>query len=354
MNGHPTLRRIPAWLPRVISNRPPVRSTMFATVLVAVLLLGLLVAGCGGDATTTTVAPSTTAAPSTTIAPETTLAPTTTVAAFPVTVTDDNGDAATINAAPTRIVSTAPAGTETLFALGLGDKVVGVTSLDDYPPEVADIAKVGDFMTNTEAVMALSPDLVVGYSGNEEALTPVKAAGCPVIIFNPATLDGIYANISLLGTATGTSAKAEELIASIKAEIKAVTDTTSLLATRPKVFYAVDNTLWTCGPGSFVDELLALVNAENVGSAQPDAAGVQAYYQFSPEQLLAADPDIVLLPNTAYASADEFTGDARFASLRAVKEGHVFMVNDILITRPGARIGQGLKTLAEAVHPGAL
>ena len=132
-----------------------------------------------------------------------------------------------------------------------------------------------------------------------------------------------------------------------------MTDKTATTGTKPKVFYAVDNTLWTCGPGSFVDELLTLVNATNVGSLPgKDAPGVQAYYQFSPEQLVAADPDVILLPNTAYTSADEFTADARFGSLRAVKEGHVYLVNDVLITRPGARIGEGLKTLAEAVHPG--
>jgi iron complex transport system substrate-binding protein len=341
MNGRPTLRRTPAL-------HSHATSTLLVVAVAVVALAALLVAGCGADTTTTTMAPTTTLAPVTTLAPTTTTA----AAAFPVTVIDDNGDTATVKAEPRRIVSTAPASTETLFALGVGDRVVGVTSLDDYPAEVADIAKVGDFTANTEKVMALSPDLVVGYSGNEEALAPVKQAGAAVIVFNPASLDGIYDNITTLGAVTGTAGKAAELIASIQAEVKAVTDKTATIGDRPKVFYAVDNTLWTCGPGSFVDELLTLVNVTNVGSMQPEGAGVQAYYQFSPEQLVAADPDVILLPNTAYTSTDEFTSDARFGSLRAVKEGQVFLVNDILITRPGARIGQGLKTLAEAVHPG--
>jgi iron complex transport system substrate-binding protein len=351
MNGHPTPCRTTARSARVNACRAHTLKSplLVAAVLVAILLAALLVAGCGGDTTTTTAAPATTAAPSTTLAPTTTAA----AATFPVTVTDDNGDSSTIKAEPLRIVSTAPASTETLFALGVGSKVVGVTSLDDYPPEVKDIAKIGDFQANTEAVMALSPDLVVGYSGNEEALARVKAAGAPVVIFNPANMDGIYANIALLGSATGTSAKAEELIAGIKAQVKDVADKAAKTGQKPKVFYAVDNTLWTCGPGSFVDELLGLVNAVNVGSAQPDSAGVQAYYQFSPEQLVAADPDIILLPNTAYTSTEEFTKDARFAQLKAVKTGHVYVINDILVTRPGARVGEGLKTLAQAVHPEA-
>jgi iron complex transport system substrate-binding protein len=352
MNGRPMLRRTPASRSLVTSTRSRMlaSSTLLVAALAVVVLAALLVAGCGADTTTTTVVPATTVAPVTTLAPTTTTA---VAAAFPVTVTDDNGDTATVTAEPKRIVSTAPASTETLFALGVGDRVVGVTSLDDYPPEVESIAKVGDFTANTEKVMALSPDLVVGYSGNEEALAPVKQAGAPVIVFNPASLNGIYADITTLGAVTGTADKAAELIASIQAEVKTVTDKTATIGAKPKVFYAVDNTLWTCGPGSFVDELLTLVNATNVGSLPgKDAAGVQAYYQFSPEQLVAADPDVILLPNTAYTSTDEFTADARFGSLRAVKEGRVYVVNDILITRPGARIGQGLKTLAEAVHPG--
>jgi iron complex transport system substrate-binding protein len=319
--------------------------------LVLLVAASALVAGCGSDAeavqTSATVASSTTTAPPTTAAQSTT----TTAAAFPVTITDDNGNAVTVKAEPRRIVSTAPASTETLFALGVGDRVVGVTSLCDYPPEVAGIAKIGDFQANTEAVMALSPDLVVGYSGNEEALAPVQAAGAPVIILNPASIDGIYANITALGAATGATAKATELVESIKAQIEEVTAATAAAGEKPRVFYALDNTLWTCGPGSFVDELLALVNAVNVGSENA-GEGAQPYYQLSPEQLIAADPDIILLPNTAYTSVDTFVADARFASLSAVKNGKVILIDDVIITRPGARIGQGVKILAEAVHPG--
>jgi iron complex transport system substrate-binding protein len=356
MNGHPRPRRRSAWSQNHTPLRPRKSAAplLLAALLALLLAASMLAAGCGSGSVADT---STTAAPTPTTAPPTTAAsPTTTAAAatFPVTVTDDNGVSVTIETEPMRIVSTAPASTETLFALGLGDRVVGVTSLDDYPPEVKNIAKIGDFQANTEAVMALSPDLVVGYSGNEEALAPLQAAGAAVIIFNPATMDGIYANISTLGAATGATAAATELLESIKAQVNEVTDATLATGKSPRVFYALDNTLWTCGPGSFVDELLALVNATNVGSeAGADAAGVQAYYQFSPEQLVAADPEIILLPNTAYTSADEFVADARFAGLSAVRNGNVILIDDVIVTRPGTRIGQGLRTLAEAVHPEA-
>ncbi|MCL5736668.1 MAG: ABC transporter substrate-binding protein [Actinobacteria bacterium] len=346
------------WPPRRRTFSPPVALTAITSVAALLLVsLSLVLIGCGsspaGETTTSTAGVTTPAAAdtTTTVATDTT----TTVATFPVTVVDDNKANVTIKVEPTRIVSTAPSNTELLFALGLGDRVVGVTSLDDYPPEAAKIAKVGDFQINTEAVMALSPDLVIGYAGAEEALKPVQAKGTPVIILNPATVEGIYANIATVGMATGATAKAAELVDSIKAQIKQISDAAAATGQSPKVFYAVDNTLWTCGPGSFVDDLLQLAHATNVAAMRgADSAGVQAYYQFAPEQLVASDPDIILVPNTAYKSADEFTGDARFKSLRAVKEGHVYLINDVVVTRPGPRIGDGLKTLVDIIHPGAL
>ncbi|MBN1322323.1 MAG: ABC transporter substrate-binding protein [Thermoleophilia bacterium] len=366
MNGHRTPRHTPAG-PRSLSSRRRrlSHSPLLLVLLLLTLLLGgsLLFAGCGSDgadaadtSAPTTAEPTTTSAAATT---STVAAPTSTTAAteaaFPVTVTDDNGASVTVEGEPMRIVSTAPASTETLFALGLGDRVVGVTSLCDYPAEVESITKIGDFMANTEAIMALSPDLVVGYSGNEEALAPIQAAGAAVIIFNPATVDGIYSNITTLGAVTGKTAEAAALIESIKAEIADVAKAAAATGDKPRVFYGLDNTLWTCGPGSFVDEMLSLANCANIGSSDTfEGVAVQAYYQLTPEQLVAADPDVILLPSSSgYSSAEEFTGDPRFAGLTAVKDGRVYLFDDTTVTRPGARVGQGLRLLAEAIHPGA-
>jgi len=352
MTGHPRPRRSTAGPALPPSQRRHHLSFVPLVLPVALMLLlsgALLLAGCGSG-TTTTSETSTTAAPTETTA-STTAQPA--EGTFPVTVTDDNGNSATIKAKPMRIVSTAPANTWTLFALGVGDRVVGTTSLAGEPPEAASIAKIGDFQANTEAIMALSPDLVVGYSGNEEALAPVKAAGAPVLILNPMTLEQIYANITTVGAATGATGKAAEVVESIKAQINGVTDVTSKLDFSPKVFYALDNTLWTAGPGSFVDELLKLVGATNIGSMAGSPAAGQPYFQFTPEQLVAADPDVILLPSSTYQSVDEFTSDPRFANLTAVKEGAVSIVDDVVITQPGPRIGEGVAALAKAVHPGA-
>ncbi len=298
MNGHQMPHR-----PKVRSSSPLARRRhLWSTVLLILLLLvpaligSLLVAGCGSDKSAVEEAvTSTTAAPTTTIADsvDTTAAPTDTTATtttgpskgtFPVTVTDDNGTSVTVSVEPMRIVSTAPANTETLFALGVGERVVGVTSLDDYPPEVASITKIGDYTANTEAIMALNPDLVLGYSGNEEALAPIEAAGTPVLILNPTDLQGIYANITTIGAVTGATGAASELVEQLKALIAEITETAKAAGESPTVFYALDNTLWTCGPGSFVDELLALAHATNVAATGPDGSAAQAYYQFTPRR----------------------------------------------------------------------
>ncbi len=305
-------------------------------VLLVVLLLTIGLVGCG-DTTTTTVAPTT----STTEASEATDAGT-----FPVTVTDDAGTEVTVTASPERIVSTSPANTEILFALGAGDRVVAVTSLDDYPPEVADIEKIGDFQPNTEAIIAMSPDLVVGYSGNEEALQPLVDAGVPVLMMNAASVEGIYTDISTIGAAVGVTAAAETLIADLRAEIEGIANSAGEAGEKPTVFYALDDTLWTVGPGSFVDELISLAGATNVA-----AAGPNPYFQYTPEELVAADPDAVLLPMTVFSTTEAFSADPRFATLRAVTEGRVYLIDDATVTRPGPRVGEGLRIVAAALHP---
>jgi iron complex transport system substrate-binding protein len=326
MNGHPIPRRRLAWLPLL---------TIICLSSLA-LACALLLAACGSDEGPT----ATTAASRT---------------AFPVTVTDDLGTAVTITAEPARIVSTAPSNTQILFALGVGDRVVGVNSLDDYPPEVAGIAKVGDYQVNTEAVMALSPDLVVGYSGNEEGLAPIQAGGAAVLIFDPKSVAGIYSNIEAIGAATGTSAAAVALIDDVKTAVQEIADAAAATGDKPSVFYLVDNTLWTCGAGTFVDELLTLANADNAAAIPGDAA-TESYYQTNAERLVAADPEVIVLSGLAFTSIEEFTTDPRFTSLTAVKEGHVVLIEaeyDKLVTVPGPRIAEGLRALADAIHPGA-
>lgn len=318
MYGHSTPRRNPAW-----------RIMLFGAFFCALILsLSFALAGCGQEETTVD-------------------------GAF-ATVTDDNGVAVTIPAEPARIVSASPAATQILFSLGAGDRVVGVNQWDDYPAEVVDLPKVADMQVNTEAVVALSPDLVVGGAGQEEALSAIQAAGTPVIILNPPTIEGIYADITLVGVAIGAEDEAATVIESMRERFTDLSEAAAAAGESPSVFYALDDTLYTCGPGSFVDGLLSLASATNVASTD---AGSDApdYYQFAPEQLVASDPDIVIL-GAFYGGVDKFTADPRFAGLTAVSEGRVFALDaqyDTLLTLAAPRIVEGFAGLVKLIHPEA-
>ncbi|GAB4245470.1 MAG: ABC transporter substrate-binding protein [Thermoleophilia bacterium] len=328
----PSSAKRPALLYR---PRHPLRFPLSVTLflLLAAATLVLIPMGCGGSEPDEEIpAEETEAADS--------------ASDYPVTVTDATGADIVIPARPERIVSTAPANTEILFAVGAGGRIVGVTSLDDYPPEVERIEKIGDFQPNVEKILSLEPDLVLGYAGNEEVLQPVSGEGIPVVIMNPRSVEEIFSSIEMVGRITGRSDAAEEVVLSLRAEMEGIANAAEEAGSTPRVFYALDNTLWTAGPNSFVDALLNMVSAENIA-----AAGPSDYFQYTPEELIAADPDIVLLPKSVYTSTDEFTEDPRLSGLRAVAEGNVRLVDDVIITRPGPRIAEGLRVLAEAVHP---
>jgi iron complex transport system substrate-binding protein len=318
MNGHPTPRRLPVWLP------------LSTVVLILVLALAFTLAGAGCDSGQKGES-----------------------GGF-ATITDDNGAEVAIPAKPERIVSTSPAATQILFALGVGDRVLGVNQWDDYPAEVANLPKVADMQVNIEAVMALSPDLVLGAAGQEEALATIQAAGAAVVVLNPATVEGIYNDITAVGKAVGAQDEAVGLIESMRETFAELSADAAATGESPSVFYAIDDTLYTCGLETFVDELLTLASATNVAS-QPlaDGAAAVGYFPFTPEQLVAADPDIVIL-GAFYGGVEKFTSDSRFAGLTAVKEGRVFALEeqyDKLLTLAAPRIVEGFRGLVTLIHP---
>lgn len=276
----------------------------------------------------------------------TTPPPATAQASFPVTITDDAGRTVTVEAAPERIVSLAPANTEILFALGLGDKVVGVTSYDDYPTEVADIAKVGDFTgPNIEAVAAADPDLVVATTGvQSDAITRLEELGATVIAVDPQSIAGVYENITEVGQVTGAVAAAEELVAEMKEQAEEVS---AAIADAEKVTAFIEigqDPLFTAGTGTLINELLEAAGGENVVS---DAG----YVPYSVEQLVEADPAVYMATKGTMSDPDALDSRAGYAELSAIKNDRVIILDDNLVTRPGPRVVEGLRQIAEGLHP---
>lgn len=315
--------------------------------LVALLLVFALPA-CAPGATTTAPMPSSPTASATASAE----------AHYPLTLIDDAGHEVTIDAEPARIVSLAPSNTEIVCALDACDRLVGVTDFDDYPPEVAQIDDVViATQVDIERVVAAEPDVVLA-AGNE--LTPsavieqLAGLDLAVVVLYPESLDEVYADIELLGTVLDRGAEAEALVAGMVERVAAVVSAVDG-AERPLTLYEVfysEGTTYTAGEGSFLAALLELAGATALTG---DAQGV-----IGAEDLVAADPELILLGAASYDAslADPETALETVAArpgwsdLAAVLAGRVIpFLDDIVTTRPGPRIVDGLEALARAIHP---
>jgi len=305
------------------------RTAVAAALLAATSLALLALVGC-----------STAPAPT----PESSSAPA--VSAFPVTITDDASTTVTIKSEPKRIVSLAPADTEIAFALGLGDRVVGVTTYDDYPAEVKGITKIGDFANpNVEAIAGTKPDLILATTGVQaDVVKKLEALGAAVITIDPQNLDGVYVDIERVGKATGTSEKAAAVVDSMKADVAKIEQT---IEGQPAVTTFVEigqNPLYTVGSGTLIDELIKLAGGINVVT-QP------GYVAYASEQLIKADPQVYLATEGSGSQPATIAKRAGFAKLTAVVNNRVVILDDNLVSRPGPRVVEGLRQMAAALHP---
>ncbi|MDD3621276.1 MAG: helical backbone metal receptor [Methanofollis sp.] len=273
----------------------------------------------------------------------------------PVTVTDDFGEEVTIATRPMRIISLSPANTEIIFALGLGDRVVGVTDYCNYPEEATEKPKVGGFSTvNIERVVAEKPDLVFASVGNtEEVVTHLRKLGLTVVTINPDSVQGSLHDIKLVGRATGTDAEAEALTSSMQERIDAVTETVKSASDRPTVMHVVwYDPVWVSGNNTFQDELIEIAGGVNAFS---DLEGWQIV---TLEKVLTTDPDVILVNSGTGMDGGEndliyryFADEPRFQDLKAVKEGRLYIVPSDVIDRGGPRIVDAIDAVAADIHP---
>lgn len=274
--------------------------------------------------------------------------------AYPLTLTDDAGRQVTIASAPDRIVSLAPSNTEIVCALGACDDLVGVTDFDDYPAQVAEVTDVVvGAVVDVERVVAAEPGLILA-AGNETTSSAVidqlTQLGYPVLSLYPRDLEGVYDDISLVGAAIDARPAAEQLVEEMQAREAAVVAAVAG-ASRPRTFYEVsvfEGTIYTAGADSFVASLISLAGGEPI-------TGDPASFAIQLEDLIAADPELILLGDAAYdATITSETVAARegWSGMTAVREGRIVaFLDDIVVTRPGPRIVEGLEALARAIHP---
>ncbi|HET7472831.1 MAG TPA: ABC transporter substrate-binding protein [Candidatus Limnocylindrales bacterium] len=317
------------------------------------LALAVLVAACGGsgasvrpsvppDATGSLV-PAETATP----APSASQAP-----AFPVTLTDDDGTKVELKAAPEQIVSLTPAETEILYALGAGDRVVGkVEDIANYPPEAKDVPVVGTFSgVDVEKIVAAGTDLVIagGNGGTQpEAIKKLRDLKIPVLVVYAGNVDGVYHDIELTGDAVGARGEADDLVASMKAGFDQVAAATAGV-TKKRVFYETGDqpAIYGIADGSVYEQMIGLAGGT------PITTGSATNWEQSTEKLVEADPELIILGDSAYGvTAAAVAKRPGWSTLTAVKNGAIVGIDDIVVTRPGPRLADGLRLLVAAIHP---
>jgi len=322
----------------------------FSTRLVALIAVLFIALGCAGGPGSPGWTPgSGTAAPFLTPAPTPT--PEQTAPAFPVTITDDEGTAVTIAAEPRKIVSLTPATTETLFALGVGDRVVAkVEDVAGYPPEADAIPVVADFTgVDVEKIVSLGADLVVsGGTGLSQgpAVEQLRRADIPVVVSYPTTVDQAIAGFRTLGQAVGAADAGTTLADDTKSRLDELAASVSNVEHKPRLFYEIDvsNGIFTPPAESIYGEMFVLAGADPISGA--------ANYSISLEDLVAADPEVILLGDAAYGAKPEDVGKRPgWGDMTAVQEGDIFPIDDIIVTRPGPRLVDGLAALIAAIHP---
>lgn len=277
--------------------------------------------------------------------------------AQPVRLTDATGVTVELAAVPQRIVSQAPSNTELLFALGLGDHVVGVTTYCDYPPQAKQKPRIGDMQTmSAERVLAQNPDLVLSHEIVAEPLRrQLINLGVPVFTLAPHSVRNILDDITTVGRLCGAVAEASAVREILEQRIARVKETVRCATRTPVVYYgSLRAPLWAAGTDTYVDELIRWAGGHNA------CAGLgSGWHLVSTERLLAVNPDVIIqgLAEPPATDADraalvrQFQRDPVLNRISAVRNAKVFFVDENWTARSGPRVVDALDAFAQAIHP---
>ena len=274
-------------------------------------------------------------------------------------VTDDLDRRVTVPTKIERAVSLAPSVTESIFAVGAGDRLVGVTTFCNYPEEAKTIQKVGDTLNpNIETIVALKPDVVFVSSASqlESFMNTIEKNGISVYVMNPSGLDGVFHNLEQLGVMFGTNEATTKLVDELSKRESRVRE---LLGTFPvpdetwadyekrvvpqKVFVQISKEpLFTIGKDAFLNDLLMSAGGRSVTESVPSA-----FPKLSKETALALQPEAIILSD----SPDNQEPNEVFKNSPAVKNGRVYKINADIISRPGPRLIDALEQIARDLHP---
>ncbi|WP_462273687.1 ABC transporter substrate-binding protein [Methanohalophilus sp.] len=277
---------------------------------------------------------------------------------YPLEVTDNLGENITIASQPTRIVSTMPSNTEQLFAIGAGENVVGGTIHDTYPPEAAEIEKVGGYANlDLEKIIDLNPDLVIAGEGNgEENIDMMRNEfGMNVIVLKPENVSDIIENIELLGSVTNKSAEAISVTSDMRKDIDKIESVTEDFSdsARPRVLYIVwDDPMYAAGTNTFPSDLIYMAGGQNILESE-------GWPVVDVEAMMEKDPEVIICSSMGAEDksvseelADNIRDNELLAYTSALQNDRVYPIsNPKLVEIPGPRIVQGLDEIHTILQP---
>jgi len=265
---------------------------------------------------------------------------------------DELGRNVTLPDDPRRVVCLAPSLTETVYALGRGAAVVGVTDYTDYPPEAQAKPSVGGLTdASLEKIASLRPDLVLAMAeiNRQETVEELEHVGIPVFVVDPRGLLGIMASIQHVGDALNRSGDARGLLNRLEEQRAAVIGRVKGLPRRKVLVVVWYDPVITAGGKSFINDVISAAGAE---STTADMA--QAYPQISMEEVLRRSPDVILLVRGVHGgiTRDDLKGHAGWDQLEAVRDNHVIYMGEQLF-HPSPVVFDALQQLAKELHPEA-
>jgi iron complex transport system substrate-binding protein len=273
---------------------------------------------------------------------------------FPLEIVDQVGRAVRIEKSPEKIISLAPSNTEILYALGLEDRLVGVTEYCDYPEAARQKPKIGGYSTvDIEKVVDTEPDLIFATKIHKDEVTPrLEGLGLAVVTLDPANVEEVMESINLIGRVTGKGEAASHLTAEMEGQVKAVTDKTSALAEgqRPRVFYVLwYDPITTVGAGNRINDLIIKAGGNNIAGDLPD------YPDMSLEAVISMNPQVIIA-DVGHGSGEDLNyqyalSEERFKDIDARQNNRVYKIDSDLVSRPGPRIIEGLESFAKFIHP---
>ncbi len=250
---------------------------------------------------------------------------------------------------PERIISLAPSVTESLFALGMGGKIVGVTKFCNYPREALNLPKVGGFSNpNLEVIISLKPDLIVAtFDGNDKAnVEKLISLGYPVYLQNSNNIEETFTSIEKLGVALGKAETARELVSEMKSKYRELRLKVKGLAS-PKIFFEIGSDQWSVSDRTFIGDLIKKAGGTNiVGDLNV------RYARINLETIISLKPDIIIISSMANSEKlPEIKQKWRkWSTIPAVKNDRVYIIQSDIVNRAGPRIVDALEQLVNIIH----